>query len=721
MKNNLEVFRSLNFDGCIHVRLRTTHPADLITYFLYRNGTLIEQKSITCAETQVTFYEQTAGDFRVVAEITASGHTHRLSRDLKVKPQRQLLKSRKQLSEKSKITDVSHACDNLHYYFLEIQFAPGGLEKFHNERDRNTPFFSDFKSQHLAGNARTNQAAIAPVFPAAVTARRGYGELSRLYQLVASGSFGELRLIANELEALDYVEFCSLLADTTNMAPPELVTEPLQTMPEEQAVGERSLVGTPDFSSLQQYLDAERGMNVRTAWQKGETGRFATIHFLDFGVYRDHEDLQGNINVVSSRDESVDCNHGTASVGCIVAKNNAFGVTGIAYDSELNFYDAGDLDLIVQNAQPGDIVGLNLQLIVNNYFLPWTYSHAAWNRINEMTRNGVIVALAAGNGNVNLSPQAGIMPDYGDDGSMMVGAIIPDSGRRASYSNFNHPTSLICAWGSNVCTTGYGDLQKLPGNNHNYLDNFGGTSSATPIATGALALIQSYAKRQYGVYLDGLEMRDLIAKTGRSEGVGDGVGYQPDIVAAMAWLDAYLQPEEEQDREEEQQEEQDDKDPQDLMPVASVRVKATGGSELNFTVLLPDSVDAGKVGYQWLTLARETISAPNEQRTSIGFPVVTKETPSQITLYLTGAYQASLTSGLVIVPAGEEDGQESGSDDTPPLYPLWNATQPYTGGDRVSHKGSHYLAKWWVAAGVEPGLESTTGGASGDAKPWTKI
>jgi len=57
----------------------------------------------------------------------------------------------------------------------------------------------------------------------------------------------------------------------------------------------------------------------------------------------------------------------------------------------------------------------------------------------------------------------------------------------------------------------------------------------------------------------------------------------------------------------------------------------------------------------------------------------------------------------------------------PALYPLWQTGRTYTGGDRVTHKGKNYLAKWWIGPGNEPGLETTTGAADGDGRPWTMI
>nr|WP_249324654.1 S8 family serine peptidase [Enterobacter mori] len=282
-------------------------------------------------------------------------------------------------------------------------------------------------------------------------------------------------------------------------------------------------------------------MNIRAVWDRGEDGTFATVRHLDFGVYRNHEDLAGNITVVSSRDETKNCDHGTASTGCIAAAKNGRGVTGIAHGCQFYFYDTGNMDWIVRDAQPGDIVSLDIQLLANGQYIPVTGSKSWWDKINTLVSNGVVVILAAGNGGLDLGSSSSAFADNGDNGSMLVGACNHKDGRRSYFSNYNHATSLINAWGDwSVTTTGYGTLQKLPGNERNYTNNYAGTSSATPLCAGALALIQSYAKRHYGVFLNSLEMRELIINTGSREGQGDGIGYRPNVLAATQYLDAMM-------------------------------------------------------------------------------------------------------------------------------------------------------------------------------------
>ncbi|MBO1916405.1 S8 family serine peptidase [Providencia rettgeri] len=69
---------------------------------------------------------------------------------------------------------------------------------------------------------------------------------------------------------------------------------------------------------------------------------------------------------------------------------------------------------------------------------------------------------------------------------------------------------------------------KTPGNERNYTDRYSGTSSATPLCSGALALIQSYAK-QHQIILSAWGMRELIRKSTYTEGVNDGIGYRPNV------------------------------------------------------------------------------------------------------------------------------------------------------------------------------------------------
>ncbi|WP_159420947.1 S8 family serine peptidase [Pseudomonas syringae group genomosp. 3] len=322
---------------------------------------------------------------------------------------------------------------------------------------------------------------------------------------------------------------------TDNLPPPKLNTS---EKPEKYL---ESLSETRDFSEMQTYLDAPHGMNVRDAWSSGHSGESVAIRHLDFGIYKNHEDFQGgNITVVNSRDETNDCNHGTASTGCIAAGNNRLGVTGIAHSSSFYFYDTGDIGKILEQANPGDIISLDIQWLVNGVHVPAIAIKSWWDTIYNLTEKGAIVIVAAGNSGVDLSDTS-ICPDFGDSGAMVVGACASSTGRRRSSSNYGHHSSLINSWGEHVTTTGYGALQNLPGHDRDYTDSFNGTSSATPLCSGALALLQCYAKKQ-GFVLTAASMKQLLSKSDYTEGIYDLIGRRPNVTQLFTHIDMALLP-----------------------------------------------------------------------------------------------------------------------------------------------------------------------------------
>lgn len=336
--------------------------------------------------------------------------------------------------------------------------------------------------------------------------------------------------ICQKIRDIDGIVYCSIVPVTDTLPPPKLNTM-------EKSKNNLSRISdTPDFSGLQGYLDEPHGMNVRNAWSNGYSGELVAIRHLDFGIYKNHEDFQdGNITVVNSRDETNDCNHGTASTGCIAAGNNGFGVTGIAHSSSFYFYDTGDKDKILEQASPGDIVSMDIQWESNGVYIPAIAIKSWWDTIYNLTEKGAIVIVAAGNSGIDLSDTS-ICPDYGDSGAMLVGACTSSTGRRLSFSNYGHYSSLVNSWGEHVTTTGYGSLQDLPGHDRDYTNTYSGTSSATPLCSGALALLQCYAKKQ-GLILTTKTMKQLLNESDYNEGANDLIGKRPNIEQLFTRID----------------------------------------------------------------------------------------------------------------------------------------------------------------------------------------
>ena len=110
---------------------------------------------------------------------------------------------------------------------------------------------------------------------------------------------------------------------------------------------------------------------------------------------------------------------------------------------------------------------------------------------------------------------------------------------RIFFSNYGQIVN-VQAWGWHVTTLGYGDAQGGPSENNWYTLRFSGTSSASPIVTGAAAAIQGRAIKVKGASLTPAKVRDLLIKTGTPQEAGPGVpltqkiGPQPNLASAIA-------------------------------------------------------------------------------------------------------------------------------------------------------------------------------------------
>ncbi|MGD8560089.1 MAG: S8 family peptidase [Gammaproteobacteria bacterium] len=316
--------------------------------------------------------------------------------------------------------------------------------------------------------------------------------------------------------------------------------------------------GDDPYNATQDYLDAAPdGIDARWAWTQSN-GEGAGIGFVDLeqGWFPGHEDFTSkspSIVYGDNRDGvgTYKGNHGTAVLGEVAADDNTLGVVGIspsvASVRMTSHYDAatgttGHVADAILAVIPSMNVGDVLLLEIQRNFLPTETEDADFDAIRLAVALGIIVVEAAGNGNDDLDAYTDVFgdailnrasPDFRDSGAIMIGACesaLPHN--RAWFSNYGSRIDCF-AWGENVTSCGYGDLDPGTGDDSTYTATFGGTSSASPIISGAAIIIQGMYEANTSTRLSPTQMRTLLSDpttgTLQGGGVAGSIGVMPDL------------------------------------------------------------------------------------------------------------------------------------------------------------------------------------------------
>lgn len=409
---------------------------------------------------------------------------------------------------KSKVKKSVHVLyENAIKYRLEVCFKDDGYNKFYADEKNKVKY------------------TLKHVFaPDVIKTKKHIRENFRnLYYITNDLSPNEMICIANDLDDRDYIEWCSVTP--IDFSPIHLTPEnPNPSSIESPDHNARS--ATPNFDAQQGYLNDFLGMNVRRAWNESMARGFrSTTRYVEWGLNPNHEDL-GNIRIASNSDANID--HGNASMGVIGAANNNFGITGIAHQGVAYHYGQWDFDGLVRDSLPGDIVGVALQFRMNSgVFMPVNINRGHWERFRTLVDRNCIVFHTAANGGVRLTGHPDFV-DYGDNGTILVGACQANNGRRATFSNFGYSGLFANSWGDwSVTTTGYGTLfNGTPRPNRTYTATYSGTSAACPLTMGATAVIQGHVSR-HTKFLNTWQYRELIRLFGFTQGTVDDIGWRP--------------------------------------------------------------------------------------------------------------------------------------------------------------------------------------------------
>lgn len=260
--------------------------------------------------------------------------------------------------------------------------------------------------------------------------------------------------------------------------------------------------------------------------------------------------------------------HGAAVLGQVAAAGNSpFGIRGAATDIArllLASHYRSKVEKDADGVTPHPFAGTNgnvaaaiaqalafqpmpaiLLLEVQRGLLPTEVDEADFDAIRLASGLGVLVVEAAGNGGFDLDAWSEPAThrslnrgagSFRDSGAVVVGAAraaLPHD--RAPFSNYGSRVDCF-GWGEAVTTCGFGDLAGT-GATDAYTNKFNGTSSASPIVTGAAALLQTLHQTATTTTLSPGALRTLLADpaTGTRQGpnVPGAIGVMPDLEAIV--------------------------------------------------------------------------------------------------------------------------------------------------------------------------------------------
>ncbi len=266
--------------------------------------------------------------------------------------------------------------------------------------------------------------------------------------------------------------------------------------------------------------------NISAAWDSGLSGKAIKIAVIDSGI-ASHNDLVivGGVSTVDyTSSYNDDHGHGTHVAGIIGARNNSYGVKGVAFESDIYAVKAFN-----QNGEAllSDIIeGINWSIvndmdIINLSSGTQTASTAFRTVIDKAYENGLLVVAAAGND--GTSDGSGDTVDFPARYDSVIGVSAVDvNSNRAEFSSTG-PTVEVAAPGVRVLST-------YIGNQYAYIS---GTSMAAPFVTGELALLkQAYPN------LTNKELRKALIEHTLDLGViGRDTFYGYGLIQASSFLD----------------------------------------------------------------------------------------------------------------------------------------------------------------------------------------
>lgn len=234
-------------------------------------------------------------------------------------------------------------------------------------------------------------------------------------------------------------------------------------------------------------------LGVMYEW-KETLGKGIKVGIIDTGIDLNHSDLKGAVkdakNFTSGdlNDVTDNVGHGTHVAGCIGARRNGKGIVGVAPECELYIAKAFDdngfakTDSIVSSL---NWLRKNKVDVINMSFSSKETSEKEYTAIKSCYNDGIILVAAAGNDGPDCEKDSNI--GYPAKFNEVIAVTAVDINKNAAEFSSCGTEAQVAAVGKEVLST-------YKNNKYAVLS---GTSMATPLISGAAAILQAKAKIRF--------------------------------------------------------------------------------------------------------------------------------------------------------------------------------------------------------------------------------
>ena len=243
-------------------------------------------------------------------------------------------------------------------------------------------------------------------------------------------------------------------------------------------------------------------INVEPVWAEGIKGEGINVAVVDDGMHYTHEDLRDNVDASLNHDYTGNGDihhplehHGTNVAGVIAARDNSIGVRGVAPRATIYGYNYLTGESTDRNGADAMARNRDVTAVSNNSWGPTGgpglgLASSFWElAIDAGTRNGYNgkgVFYAFGGGNAYEEGDNSNLNELANYHGVTAVCAVDDNDARSYYSEMG-----ANLW---VCAPSSGGSENRRTvtieNNHRYSDDFGGTSAATPVVSGVVALLR---------------------------------------------------------------------------------------------------------------------------------------------------------------------------------------------------------------------------------------